>query len=173
MTVNVSGMPHSTDFDFFVIQQPAAPFGMSWYQGDIETTSTGTGTGKFIGRFSIETFVVAPGAVAGAETARHAWTPSSNPATGRCTCSTWVCGSTAPRDAAAADCPNVTTPFNGTHNAGPQLLNTHTLRQPQRTAQPHPLTGSSTESAARRSARSRHAAAAQKSRRRWVGRRCP
>src|SRR5689334_23018004 len=54
MTVTLSGMPHSTDFDFFVIQQPGAPFGMSWYQGDIQTTSTDTGTGKFTGRFSVK-----------------------------------------------------------------------------------------------------------------------
>ena len=32
-----------------------------------------------------------------------------------------------PASAVAAGCPNVTTPFNGTHNAGPQLLNTHTF----------------------------------------------
>jgi hypothetical protein len=29
-----------------------------------------------------------------------------------------------PTDAVKAHCPNVTTPFNGTHNAGPQVLNT-------------------------------------------------
>jgi hypothetical protein len=61
MTVSVSGLPPKTDFDFFVIQVPKAPFGMSWYQGDIETDSRGNGHGTFIGRFSIETFVVAPG----------------------------------------------------------------------------------------------------------------
>ena len=35
MTVNVAGLPPNTDFDFFVIQVPNAPFGLSWYQGDI------------------------------------------------------------------------------------------------------------------------------------------
>src|SRR5262249_31490943 len=37
MDVNVSGLPANTDFDFFVIQKPGAPFGLAWYQGDIET----------------------------------------------------------------------------------------------------------------------------------------
>src|SRR5262245_15556070 len=32
MDVIVSGLPPNTDFDFFVIQVPKAPFGLSWYQ---------------------------------------------------------------------------------------------------------------------------------------------
>jgi hypothetical protein len=52
-----------TDFDFFVIQQPNAPFGMAWYQADIETNAHGVGYGHFIGRFNEETFIVAPGSV--------------------------------------------------------------------------------------------------------------
>src|SRR6266852_5902400 len=63
LSVKVEGLPPKTDFDFFVIQQPNGPFGMSWYQGDIDTDENGKGHGRFIGRFSIETFVVAPGSV--------------------------------------------------------------------------------------------------------------
>jgi len=124
MTVTLSGMPHSTDFDFFVIQQPGAPFGMSWYQGDIVTTSTGAKTQKFIGRFSIETFVVAPGAV-GAPTPHGSLDASSNPATGPVHMFHLGLWFNSPADATKAHCPNVTTPFNGTHTAGPQVLNTH------------------------------------------------
>ena len=61
LNVEVQGLPPNTDFDFFVIQVPNGPFGMAWYQGDIETNRKGFGHGTFIGRFSIETFVVAPG----------------------------------------------------------------------------------------------------------------
>jgi len=61
LNVKVEGLPPKTDFDFFVIQVPNAKFGMAWYQGDIETNKHGVGSGQFIGRFSIETFVVAPG----------------------------------------------------------------------------------------------------------------
>jgi len=48
MRVRVKGLPAHTDFDFFVIQVPNAPFGMSWYQGDIETDGHGRGTGVFV-----------------------------------------------------------------------------------------------------------------------------
>src|ERR1700746_882434 len=60
MSVDVEGLPPNTDFDFFVIQVPTAPFGLSWYQGDIETNRYGRGHQIFIGRFNIETFILAP-----------------------------------------------------------------------------------------------------------------
>ena len=41
MDVDVSGLPPKTDFDLFVIQVPHGPFGVSWYQGDIETNGAG------------------------------------------------------------------------------------------------------------------------------------
>ncbi len=41
MDVFFSGLPPNTGFDFFVIQAPNSPFGLSWYQGDIETNSRG------------------------------------------------------------------------------------------------------------------------------------
>src|SRR4051794_17439712 len=31
LTVSVRGLPADTDFDFFVIQVPHGPFGLSWY----------------------------------------------------------------------------------------------------------------------------------------------
>src|SRR5258707_3270344 len=43
MKVKVWGLPPNTGFDFFVIQVPNAPFGLSWYQGDIETNKDGVG----------------------------------------------------------------------------------------------------------------------------------
>ncbi len=58
MDVKVWGLPPNTDFDFFVIQVPNKPFGLAWYQGDIETNRDGKGYGRFIGRFNIETFIV-------------------------------------------------------------------------------------------------------------------
>src|SRR6478735_12617999 len=62
MHVRATGLPPNTDFDLFVIQVPTAPFGFSWYQGDVETGADGrSATHHFIGRFSIETFAMAPG----------------------------------------------------------------------------------------------------------------
>ena len=62
MKIWASHLPKNTDFDLFVIQVPNAPFVVSWYQGDLNTDSHGNGHGSFVGRFSIETFAVAPGA---------------------------------------------------------------------------------------------------------------
>src|SRR5439155_23878253 len=59
MDVTVQGLPANTDFDFFVIQVPKAPFGVAWYQGDIVTDKNGRGHQQFIGRFNVETFALA------------------------------------------------------------------------------------------------------------------
>src|SRR5215467_8860546 len=61
MDVSVEGLPPNTDFDFFVLQVPKAPFGVAWYQGDIVTDKNGRGHGVFMGRFNIETFTFAQG----------------------------------------------------------------------------------------------------------------
>ena len=58
MHVEVTGLPANTDFDLFVIQVPAFPFGLSWYMGDMLTNSKGEAVGDFIGRFNIGTFIV-------------------------------------------------------------------------------------------------------------------
>ena len=128
MTVRVSGLPHSTDFDFFVIQVPDAPFGLAWYQGDIQTRRDGTGTGRFVGRFSIETFIVAPG-VAPAPVVHDADDTTfpdanTNPATAPVHTFHLGLWFNSPTDAAKAGCPGATTPFNGDHTAGVQVLST-------------------------------------------------
>jgi hypothetical protein len=122
MHVVVSGLPKITDFDFFVIQVPNAPFGMSWYQGDIETDSTGVGAGNFVGRFSIETFVVAPGAAAAPTT--EPTDASVNPSTPPIQMYHLGLWFNDPNAAQKAGCANSVTPFNGEHNAGIQVLNT-------------------------------------------------
>ena len=61
MNVKAEGLPPKTEFDLFVIQVPNSPFGLSWYQGDVETNGAGKANATFVGRFSIETFIVAPG----------------------------------------------------------------------------------------------------------------
>lgn len=123
--VEVEGLPPNTDFDFFVIQVPNKPFGMAWYQGDIETNHKGVGHGTFIGRFSIETFVVAPGAVDAPLTFNNAFpSVSPNPETGPIQMYHLGLWFNSPTDAENAGCPNTVTPFNGEHDAGVQVLNT-------------------------------------------------
>jgi len=125
MHVEVKGLPPNTDFDFFVIQVPKAPFGLAWYQGDIETDDHGSGVGDFTGRFNAETFIVAPGA-APAPVLHHDPIPdaATNPATGPVHTFHLGLWFNSPYDAVKAGCPNTVTPFNGEHNAGVQVLNT-------------------------------------------------
>jgi len=56
-----------------------APFGLSWYQGDLTTDANGKGIADFIGRFSIETFIVGPGS--GPAPVVHPQDAAVNPAT--------------------------------------------------------------------------------------------
>ena len=125
MHVEVEGLPPNTDFDFFVIQVPKAPFGLSWYQGDIETDDHGSGVGDFTGRFNQETFIVAPGP-APAPVLHHSPIPDAetNPPTGPVHTFHLGLWFNSPQDAVRTGCPGTVTPFNGEHNAGVQVLNT-------------------------------------------------
>jgi hypothetical protein len=131
LEVVVSNLPPNTGFDFFIIQIPVAPFGASWYMGDINTDSTGTGVGNFVGRFSSETFIISPGTAAAPN--EFPDPPAVVPeATGGVQTNPvqmyhlglWFDSAA---DAAKAGCPNTATPFNGEHNAGIQVLNTATF----------------------------------------------
>jgi len=101
MKVKVWGLPPNTGFDFFVIQVPNAPFGLSWYQGDIETNKDGVGYAEFIGRFNIETFIVAPGVAPAPNDPFHdpkrIPDASQNPKTDPIQTYHWACGSTTRR----------------------------------------------------------------------------
>jgi hypothetical protein len=132
MDVEVTGLPPNTEFDFFVIQLPNAPFGLAWYQGDIETDDEGEGHQRFIGRFSIETFIVAqppgdqPAPVVHHEDDQHPFPDADkNPATEPIHTFHLGLWFGSPEAAAEAGCPNTVTRFNGEHNAGIQVLSTH------------------------------------------------
>jgi hypothetical protein len=125
MDVDVTGLPKNIELDLFVIQVPNAPFGLSWYQSDLETDEYGSAHVKVIGRFNQETFIVAPGVapapqIHGAPNADAAENPVTAPV------HTFHLGIwfNSPADAAAEGCPGAVTPFNGEHNAGVQLFNT-------------------------------------------------
>jgi hypothetical protein len=125
MKIWANHLPRNTDFDLFVIQVPDTPFGISWYQGDLQSDSTGHAAGTFVGRFSIETFAVAPG-VAPAPVVFHSpiSDASSNPAFKPVQMYHLGLWFNSPRAAQAAGCAASTTPFNGEHNAGVQALST-------------------------------------------------
>lgn len=125
MDVNVAGLPSNTEFDFFVIQKPGAPFGMAWYQGDIETDQNGEGHARFIGRFNEETFIVAQGAVPAPLVHNNAFPDASpNPVTNPIHTFHLGLWFNSSLDASKAGCPADVTPFNGEHNAGIQVFNT-------------------------------------------------
>ncbi|MBO0847308.1 MAG: hypothetical protein J2P22_18050 [Nocardioides sp.] len=116
MTIHASGL---------VIQVPNAPFGVAWYQGDLESDKHGEVEGTFVGRFSHETFAVAPG-TAPAPLVHDGSFPDAtgNPAFGPIHTFRPGLWFNSPRKAARVGCPATVTPFNGVHHAGVQVLNT-------------------------------------------------
>jgi len=128
MFIVASGLPPNTAFDFFVIQVPKAPFGLSWYQGDMQSDDDGDAVQHFRGRFSIETFIVAQPPGGQPAPVVHDQPPfpdaSTNPATEPVHTFHLGLWFNSPTDAQNAGCPNTVTRFNGEHNAGIQVLNT-------------------------------------------------
>lgn len=125
MDIDASGLPANTGFDLFVIQVPTAPFGLSWYQGDLQTNDKGEARGHFLGRFSVETFFVAPGSAPAPVVFDD--DASTNPAFKPVQTYHLGLWFNSPDDAAKAGCASTVTPFNGEHNAGIQVLNTATF----------------------------------------------
>ena len=114
MTVSVHGLPAKTGFDLFVLQLPNKPFGVAWYQTDIETNSKGEGSATVVGVFSKETFSVSLGGTA-------TFSPTHQYHLGL-----WFNEPSVPfklHCEGAATAP-IVTPFNGEQHAGIQILNT-------------------------------------------------
>jgi len=114
MKVTVSGMPAHAGFDLFVIQQPTAPFGVSWYQSDVQAGATGSGSATVQGIFDKETFSVSPGGTV------------TFPPTHQFHLGLWFNNPNTPFNLGCepgATSP-IVTPFNGEQNAGIQVLNT-------------------------------------------------
>lgn len=106
---------------------------MSWYQADIPTNEDGHGHVRVIGKFSIETFAVAPGVGSAPVTftshpvgdERNSIVSASiNAQFGPIQMYHLGVWFDSPIDAENAGCADAVTPFNGTHDAGIQVLNT-------------------------------------------------
>jgi len=114
MKVSIHGMPANAGFDLFVIQQPLAPFGVSWYQTDVQASQYGTGSATVRGVFDVETFSVSPGGTT-------TFAPTHQYHLGL-----WFNDPTVPFNLGCepgATSP-IVTPFNGEQHAGIQVVNT-------------------------------------------------
>jgi hypothetical protein len=114
MKVRVSGLAPNTGYDLFVIQLPNKPFGISWYQSDLQTDSTGEGSVTVKGIFNKETFSVSTGGTT-------TFSPTHQYHLGL-----WFNDPNVPFNLGCE--PGATnpivTPFNGEQHAGIQVLNT-------------------------------------------------
>lgn len=116
MTISVHGLPAHTGFDLFVIQLPGKPFGIAWYQTDVQTGDSGKGTATVRGIFSRETFTVSIPDL----------TTTTVAPTHQFHLGLWFNSPTKPF---ALGCEGtatvpIITPFNGVQHAGIQILNT-------------------------------------------------
>ncbi len=122
LTITVRGLRQGTELDLFVIQQPNFPFGLSWYSGDVPIGKGGTVTKMFRSRFNVETFAVAVDDVPAPTP--HSGDANRNPAFQPVHTYHLGLWFNSPEDAVRNGCPTATTPFNGEHTAGIQVLST-------------------------------------------------
>jgi hypothetical protein len=122
MNVALRNAAPNTGFTLFVIQQPNAPFGVSWYQGDLDTDYQGNGAVRVVGIFSEETFAFAPGSVPAPQV--DAQDAATNPAFAPVHTFHVGVWFSEVRQARQAGCSGTVTPFDGDHRAGIQALST-------------------------------------------------
>jgi hypothetical protein len=114
MKVSVTGLSPNSSFDLFVIQVPNKPFGVAWYQTDVQTGSGGGGSATVRGVFNVETFSVSTGGTT-------TFAPTHQYHLGL-----WFNNPQKPFNLGCepgATSP-IVTPFNGAQHAGIQVLNT-------------------------------------------------
>jgi hypothetical protein len=126
MTVKAHDLPPETPFVLFVTQVPDAPFGIAWYQSDLESDQSGNATVSVRGRFSEETFAVANDTADAPRPHENGDFPDAAENPPFAPIHTFHLGVwfDSPADAEAAGCPATVTPFNGDHTAGIQALST-------------------------------------------------
>jgi len=114
MIVSIHGAFPNRKLDLFIIQKPAKPFGVAWFQGLVPIDANGSGTLKVEGVFSDKTFSVSLG---GTQT----FAPTHLTHIGL-----WWNGPGAPfrHGCEPGAIKPILTPFNRQLRAGPQALNT-------------------------------------------------
>jgi hypothetical protein len=114
MKVTVNGLVPNTGYDLFVTELPNKPFGIAWYQSDLETDAYGNGSATVRGIFDAETFSVSQGG-----TTQFAPTHQFH-------LGLWFNDPSVPfnKGCEPGKTQPVVTPFNGEQHAGIQVLNT-------------------------------------------------
>jgi hypothetical protein len=125
LVITVKGFRPGTPLVLFAIQEPNAPFGIGWYEGDVAVGPRGSATETFISRFNVETFATAIGQAQAPKT--HPADGAKNPAFKPIHTYHLGIWFDSVEAAVANGCPPNQTVFNGDHTAGPQVLNTGTF----------------------------------------------
>ena len=122
MDVEVKNAAKNTGFTLFAIQQPNDPFGVAWYQGDLDTDNQGNGKVRVIGIFSEETFAFSPAKVKAPQVDDQdaEKNPKFKPVH-TLHLGLWFGD---PKDAKEAGCSGKVTQFDGDHEAGIQAFST-------------------------------------------------
>ncbi len=115
MRVSVEDLAPNTGYDLFVIEIPNKPFGISWYQSDLQTNHEGDGSVTVRGIFNVETFSVSQGGPTTTFSPTHQYHLGL-----------WFDDPQVPFDLGCepGKTSPVITPFNGEQHAGIQVLNT-------------------------------------------------
>jgi hypothetical protein len=122
MDVTLKHAAKNTGFTLFVIQQPNSPFGVSWYQGDLDTDNKGNGEVRVIGILSEETFAFAPDRMKAPQVDdRDAQKDPKFDPVHTLHLGLWFAE---PKEAKEAGCSGTVTPFDSDHEAGIQALST-------------------------------------------------
>lgn len=116
MTINATGLAPNTGYDLFVIELPNKPFGVAWYQSDLQADQYGSGSVTVQGIFNVETFSVSLGDNGGI----------TFPPTHQYHLGLWFNDPQVPFNLGCepGQPQPVITPFNGEQHAGVQVLNT-------------------------------------------------
>ena len=122
----VYSLAPNTTYSFFVLQVPDKPFGIGWYNGEVETDGSGTGTQHFIARFNGGALRGCPRRCPGSRRPHRPSLPDADTNPPFSPVHTFHLGLwfADPADAAKAGCTDAATPFDGDHVAGIQLLST-------------------------------------------------
>ncbi len=115
MEVRVRGLAPNTEYDLCVIEVPNSPFGISWYQSDLQTDENGRGHARVRGVFDVETFSVSVGGPTVSFAPTHQYHLGL-----------WFNDPQVPFDLGCEPgrIDPAVTPFNGEQHAGIQVLNT-------------------------------------------------